>query len=208
MWFFLGIEELPLAAEEAQQPSRDIPKAGIWGLASLIVCAAIVFFLNPAVTGSEAIRTSGEPLLDGFRAFLPQSLAAVLSAFALSSGCWPVCGASCTRTAGICIRSVGPATTRKALSLTGSRQTPYIAPGSRRSDRFIALLVVNYNAGAGDVVLNIAVWGAVLAYMLQMASFVLLRRSSRTPGGRGSVPPGTGAPSSLSRSPRSPSSPS
>ena len=74
MWFFLGIEELPLAAEEAHNPSKDIPKAGIWGMVSLVVCAAIVYFLNPAVTGSAALGASGEPLLDGFRAFLPDQL--------------------------------------------------------------------------------------------------------------------------------------
>jgi ethanolamine permease len=62
------------------------------------------------------------------------------------------------------------------LSLTGIRQTPYIALIAGAVVGFIALLVVNYNEGAGDVVLNIAVWGAVLAYMLQMVSFVLLRR--------------------------------
>ena len=28
MWFFLGIEELPLAAEESHNPERDIPRAG------------------------------------------------------------------------------------------------------------------------------------------------------------------------------------
>lgn len=175
MWFFLGIEELPLAAEEAHNPSRDIPKAGIWGLASLIVCAAIVFFLNPAVTGSESIRTSGEPLLDGFRAFLPQSLAAVLSAFALIGLLASLQGIMYAY--GRNLYSLSRAGYYpKALSLTGSRQTPYIALIVGAVIGFIALLVVNYNAGAGDVVLNIAVWGAVLAYMLQMASFLLLRR--------------------------------
>ena len=64
----------------------------------------------------------------------------------------------------------------KVLSLTGSRQTPYIALLAGAVIGFVALLVVNSTPGAGDVVLNIAVWGAVLAYMLQMASFVLLRR--------------------------------
>jgi ethanolamine permease len=68
----------------------------------------------------------------------------------------------------------------KALSLTGSRQTPYVALTAGAVIGFIALLIVNSNAGAGDVVLNIAVWGAVLAYMLQMASFVLLRRKFPT----------------------------
>jgi ethanolamine permease len=32
-------------------------------------------------------------------------------------------------------------------------------------------------ASAGSIVLNIAVWGAVISYLLQMVSFVLLRRA-------------------------------
>ncbi len=45
---------------------------------------------------------------------------------------------------------------------------------------FIGLVIVDATGGtggtAGAVILNIAVWGAVLAYLLQMVSFVLLRR--------------------------------
>ncbi|MCI4676408.1 amino acid permease [Candidatus Mycolicibacterium alkanivorans] len=175
MWFFLGIEELPLAAEEAHNPSRDIPKAGIWGMVSLVACAAIVFFLNPAVTGSQALGSSDEPLLDGFRAFLPSGWAAVLSAFALIGLLASLQGIMYAY--GRNLYSLSRAGYYpKMLSLTGSRQTPYVALFVGAVIGFIALVVVNLNAGAGDVVLNIAVWGAVLAYMLQMISFVLLRR--------------------------------
>ena len=175
MWFFLGIEELPLAAEEAHNPSRDIPKAGIWGMISLVACAAIVFFLNPAVTGSQALGSSDEPLLDGFRAFLPSGWAAILSAFALIGLLASLQGIMYAY--GRNLYSLSRAGYYpKALSLTGSRQTPYVALFVAAVVGFVALVVVNFNEGAGDVVLNIAVWGAVLAYMLQMASFILLRR--------------------------------
>lgn len=179
MWFFLGIEELPLAAEEAHNPSRDIPRAGIWGMIALVGCASIVFFLNPAVTGSQALSESDEPLLDGFRAFLPENLAAVLSAFALIGLLASLQGIMFAY--GRNLYSLSRAGYYpKALSLTGPRQTPYVALATGAVIGFIALLVVNYNEGAGAVVLNIAVWGAVLAYMLQMASFVLLRRKFPT----------------------------
>lgn len=175
IWFFLGIEELPLAAEESHNPSKDIPKAGIWGLITLVATGAIVFFLNPAVTGSEALGASGEPLLDGFRAFLPAGWAAVLSGFALIGLLASLQGimyAYARNMYSLSRAGYYP----KPLSLTGSRQTPYVALIAGAVIGFVALVVVNYNEGAGDVVLNIAVWGAVLAYGLQMISFVLLRR--------------------------------
>ena len=175
MWFFLGIEELPLAAEESHNPSRDIPKAGIWGMITLVVTGAIVFFLNPAVTGSAALGSSGEPLLDGFRAFLPAGWAAALSGFALIGLLASLQGimyAYARNMYSLSRAGYYP----KPLSLTGTRQTPYVALLVGALIGFIALIVVQYNQGAGDVVLNIAVWGAVLAYGLQMISFVLLRR--------------------------------
>jgi ethanolamine permease len=84
MWFFLGIEELPLAAEEANNPARDIPKAGIRGMGTLVISALLVLVLNPGISGAKEISESGEPLLDGFRTLLPNSdVAAILAAFAL-----------------------------------------------------------------------------------------------------------------------------
>jgi ethanolamine permease len=81
MWFFLGIEELPLAAEEAHNPAKDIPKAGILGMGTLVITASLVLLLNPGITGAKELSESGEPLLDGFRAILPNSdVAALLAA--------------------------------------------------------------------------------------------------------------------------------
>lgn len=176
MWFFLGIEELPLAAEEAHEPTKDIPRAGIWGMVSLVGCAAIVFFLNPAVTGSQSLGSSDEPLLDGFRAFLPPGWASVLSAFALIGLLASLQGIMYAY--GRNLYSLSRAGYYpKVLSLTGSRQTPFVALLAGAVIGFVALLIIEYwLTGAGAIVLNIAVWGAVLAYMLQMVSFVILRR--------------------------------
>jgi ethanolamine permease len=184
MWFFLGIEELPLAAEEAHNPAKDIPRAGIWGMITLVACAAIVLVLNPAVpfadkdglTGAAHFATAGEPLLDGFRSVLPAGLAAVLSAFALIGLLASLQGIMFAY--GRNMYSLSRAGYYpKFLSLTGKRQTPWVALLVGAFIGFLALLAVDFGgAVAGPIVLNIAVWGAVLAYLLQMASFVVLRR--------------------------------
>ena len=178
MWLFLGIEELPLAAEEAHTPTRDIPRAGLWGLATLVVTGAVVVVLNPAVTGAAALGESDEPLLDGFRAVLPAgNLAAVLSAFALIGLLASLQGIMYAY--GRNVYSLSRAGYYpKVLSLTGARKTPWAALLAGAVIGFLALLVVQFSgsAAAGSIVLNIAVWGAVVAYVLQMLSFVLLRR--------------------------------
>ena len=85
IWFYLAIEELPLAAEESMDPKRDVPRGTMWGLWTLVIAAMGVLFLNTGVTGAEEIRTAGEPLLDGFRVVLGSDTnAAVLGLFALT----------------------------------------------------------------------------------------------------------------------------
>jgi len=73
----------------------------------------------------------------------------------------------------------------KFFSLTGKRQTPWIALVIGAVIGFVALIVLDIlskadatgaGAVAGAIILNIAVWGAVLAYLLQMISFIILRR--------------------------------
>ncbi len=179
MWFYLGIEELPLAAEEAHNPAKDIPKAGIVGLITLVISGVIVLFVNTAVTGASAMGASVEPLLDGFRAFLPPEVAALLAAFALLGLLASLQGIMFAY--GRNMYSLSRAGYYpKALSLTGKRQTPYVALIVGAVIGFIALVVVDATGGAatpaGAIVLNIAIWGAVISYLLQMISFVILRR--------------------------------
>ncbi len=187
-WFFLGIEELPLAAEEAHNPSRDIPRAGIWGIVTLAFFGLLVLFLNPAVTGSKEIAASGEPLLDGFRAFLPTSVAAVLALFALIGLLASLQGIMFA--AGRNMYSLSRAGYYpKFLSLTGRKhQTPWVALIVGAIVGFIVLLLVQWISASSDaaktaangIILFIAVFGAVISYVMQMVSFVILRRKFPT----------------------------
>jgi ethanolamine permease len=179
MWFFLGIEELPLAAEEAHNPERDIPRAGIWGMITLVITGALVLVFNTAAIGSEAMGGSLEPLLDGFRAFMPPELAGVLALFALIGLLASLQGIMFAYGRNMFSLSRAGYYPR-FLSLTGKRQTPWVALVVGAVIGFVALVVVDTTGGssgaAGAIVLNIAVWGAVLAYILQMVSFIVLRR--------------------------------
>ena len=188
MWFFLGIEELPLAAEESHNPVRDIPRAGFIARGTLIVTGLLVLFLNTGVIGAEATGVAGEPLLDGFRAIVGDQLAAVLALFALIGLLASLQGIMFAY--GRNMYSLSRAGYYpKFLSLTGAKtKTPWVALLVGAVIGFIALVVldvlskVNEGVGsvAGAIILNIAVWGAVLAYFMQLLSFIILRRKFAT----------------------------
>ena len=187
IWFFLGIEELPLAAEEATNPSKDIPKASVWGVITLAFFALIVLFLNPAVTGSKALTVSpgdgDEPLLAGFRAFLPPTAAAILSLFALIGLLASLQGIMYAY--GRNMYSLSRAGYYpKFLSLTGRKhQTPWVSLLVGGIIGYLILLAVSIigtavpsvASAATGIILFIAVFGAVISYVMQMISFVVLR---------------------------------
>ncbi|MCU1412569.1 MAG: amino acid permease [Rhodoglobus sp.] len=183
MWFFLGIEELPLAAEESHNPTKDIPRAGFIARGTLIVTGVLVLVLNTGVLGAEATGASGEPLLDGFRAIVGDQVAALLALAALVGLLASLQGIMFAY--GRNMYSLSRAGYYpKFFSLTGKRQTPWVALVVGAVIGFVALLLVdilakaNEGAGgvAGAIVLNIAVWGAVFAYLMQMIAFIVLRR--------------------------------
>lgn len=44
MWFFLGVEGVPLAAEECEDPAKDMPRAIIGSMTILLLFAALILF--------------------------------------------------------------------------------------------------------------------------------------------------------------------
>ena len=179
VWLFLGIEELPLAAEEAHDPAKDIPRAGFVARTTLIVTGLLVMFLNGGILPEDKRGSSGEPLLDGFRVMVGDTWAAVLGIFALIGLLASLQGIMFAY--GRNMYSLSRAGYYpKILSITGKAKTPWLALIVGAVIGFIALVVVDQLGGSGStagvIVINIAVWGAMLAYLMQMASYVLLRR--------------------------------
>jgi ethanolamine permease len=188
IWFFLGIEELPLAAEEATNPQKDIPRAGVWGIITLVVLGLLVLVLNPAVTGSADLAVlpdAGEPLLGGFRAILGTQLASLLAFFALIGLLASLQGIMFAY--GRNMYSLSRAGYYpKFLSLTSSRfKTPVVALVVGAVVGFIILILVLIvlplvseaaAAAASGIILLVAVFGAVISYVMQMISFIVLRR--------------------------------
>jgi ethanolamine permease len=195
VWLYLAIEELPLAAEESHDPKRDMPRALILGILTLIVSALAVMFLNASVggtapgqmRGSFSLATSGEPLLDGFRVLYGAGIAKLLALFA-------VVGLIAS------FHSIIFAYGRQIYSLAragyylpfmsithGTRKTPYVGLLTGTAIGLVVLLAIWFGRGAdegsaliGGTLLNMAVFGAMISYACQGVSFILLR--VRMPG--------------------------
>lgn len=63
MWFFLGVEGVPLAAEEAKDPVRSMPKALSISMGILALLALITFFAATGAQGADAVKSAGNPLV-------------------------------------------------------------------------------------------------------------------------------------------------
>jgi ethanolamine permease len=186
VWLFLAIEQLPLAAEESVDPKRDMPKGIILGMLTLIVSAFMIVLLNPSVigVGSFKLATSGEPLLDGFRAIYGQAGAVTLGLIAivgLIASFHTIVFAMGRQVYSLSRAGYFPA----ALSVThDTYKTPHVAMIVGSVVGLAIMLIMWFalggeTAGAkiGSVLLNMAVFGAMFSYILQAISFILLRQN-------------------------------
>lgn len=181
IWFFLAIEELPLAAEESHDPKRDIPKGTIFGLLTLVATAFLTLFFSAAVApGAQGIGESDEPLLDSFRTIFGSGTAASLLGLVAVTGL-VASFHTIIFAYGRNIYSLSRAGYFPHwLSVThGRRQTPHVALIVGAVIGYVLTLIIHLagsGSGVGGSLLNMAVFGAVIAYVMQMISFVLLRR--------------------------------
>ena len=181
LWVYLGIEQLPLAAEEAHDPVRDLPKGLLSGLATLVLFAFLTIGLNAGISpGARAVGVSEEPLFLGFRTIFGTGATSRLLALA---GCAGLAASfhAIIFAYGRQIYSLSRAGYFPTwLSVTHPRrQTPARALVAGSALGYCAALViylVGEHSSVGAILLNMAVFGAVIAYILQLASFLCLRK--------------------------------
>jgi ethanolamine permease len=181
IWFFLAIEELPLAAEEAHTPTRDIPRGTIYGLFTLVVAAFLTLFLSAGIApGAAEVGGSDEPLFLGFQTIFGSgtaaSLLALIAVTGLVASFHTIIFAYGRNIFSLSRAGYFP----HWLSVTHSRrQTPHVALVAGAVIGYgLALLIDRFGTGSsvGAALLTMAVFGAVISYVMQMISFVLLRR--------------------------------
>jgi ethanolamine permease len=185
LWVYLGIEQLPLAAEETHQPEEAMPKGILYALLTLILFAFAVLTLNSGIApGAAAVGHSSEPLSLGFRKIFGEGLPAKLFALIACSGLLAS------------VHAIIYAYGRQIYSLARAgyfppwlavthrtRKTPHRALLAGSVLGFASAVLIQYlpnHSPVAGVLPNMAVFGAVIAYIFQMLSFIVLRQRHGT----------------------------
>ncbi|MFE0422941.1 ethanolamine permease [Streptomyces sp. NPDC058953] len=186
MWFFLGVEGVPLAAEEAKDPVRSLPRAMAIAMGVLVLLAVVTFLAATGARGSAIIQEEGNPLVVALQGHGDPT---ALSRFVNYAGL-----------AGLVASffSLVYAGSRQLFALSRAGYLPrFLSLTSRRRSPYLGLLVpgaigfaLAASTGDGGRMLNMAVFGATISYALMALSHIVLRRREpglhrpyRTPGG-------------------------
>ncbi|MEH0689170.1 ethanolamine permease [Vibrio cholerae] len=184
MWLFLAVEGVPLAAEEAKDPAKDVPKGIIGAMLFLLFTAALVVLLLAGAVGSNVIGSSAVPLVDALKLTGNPTIATIVNVLGLAglvASFFSIIYGYSRLVFALSRAGYLP----KSLSLTSKNKVPsraLIFPG-------IFGFVVSLT-GEGDLILAMAVVGATASYALMAMSHILLRvkqpelpRPYKTPGG-------------------------
>lgn len=181
IWFYLAIESVPLAAEEAAQPAHGVPRGLAWGIATLVVATFFTLVLNSGVPpGAAAIGASEEPLLAGFAGLIGEGTRPALMAaigIAGQAASFHATIYAFGRAIFAMARS-GYLPTSLALTLPG-RATPHYALIAGSVVGYLVALAGKFlpeEFGLGAVLIGMSVFAAIISYILQMLAFARLRR--------------------------------
>ncbi|MER0244753.1 ethanolamine permease [Streptomyces sp. HSW2009] len=186
MWFFLGVEGVPLAAEETRDPARVLPRAMALSLGILLLLALVTLVTAPGARGAGPIADGGDPLVRALQPDGEPTTASRIVNYAglagLVASFFSLIYAGSRQLFALSRAGYLP----RALSLTNHRKAPYLGllvPGALGFTLAAA-------SGDGARMLNVAVFGATISYALMALSHLVLRRREphlhrpyRTPGG-------------------------
>lgn len=185
IWFFLAVEGVPMAAKDAKNPRRDIPKAIVTAMTILFIAACAMMIFGPGAAGTGIFAESDNPLVSGLEA--------------VGANPTVVYAINCAALVGLIASffSIMYGYSRLVFSMSRERLIPEIfsRTNSKNVPTWATILPAILGFGLtflfdGDFLMSIAVFGAVISYALMMLSHIVLRhtrpqmkRPYRTPGG-------------------------
>lgn len=186
MWLFLAVEGVPLAAEETENPARDMPRGIITAMVILLIFGTGVLFLAPGIAGAEAMKAHGAPLVGALQAVYGEDSTAatfvnLVGLAGLIASFFSIIYAYSRQVFALSRAGYIP----RFLSVTSKNKVPTMALIIPGIIGFLLSLT-----GEGDLMITMAVFGATISYAMMTLSHILLRKQEpelerpyKTPGG-------------------------
>jgi ethanolamine permease len=178
IWFYLAIEQLPLAAEETHDVVNNMPRALVLGIFTLFVLSLFTLVLNSGVGGGvNQLKDSPAPLADGFKAVLGDGLLTkaltLLAVTGLVASFHTILYAYGRVLFSLSRAGYFP----RWISLTNKHHTPHLALILGAVVGFGCTYVISLNekGAVGAALLYMSVFGAVISYTLVMVSYISLK---------------------------------
>jgi ethanolamine permease len=181
IWFYLAIEQLPLAAEETHDVVTSMPKALIWGIITLLILSVFTLVLNTGVGGGAfAIGKSEAPLADGFTAVFGSGATTIILTLIALAGLVASFHTIIYAYGRVLFALSRAGYYPRWLSFTGTNtRTPNAALIAGAVIGLVGALIIDrFGSGlVGAALLNMAVFGAVISYAAVQFAFIKLRLS-------------------------------
>lgn len=179
IWFYLAIEQLPLAAEETVDAEKNMPKALIYGILTLILLTVLTLVINSGVGGGAvAIGPSTAPLPDGFQAIFGKGVTTVILTLIAVTGLVASLHTIIYAAGRVLFALSRSGYYPRWLSVTGARtRTPHRALVASAIIGLVVAWILQFNTDSkiGAALLSMAVFGAVISYTMVMLAFIRLR---------------------------------
>jgi ethanolamine permease len=180
IWFYLAIEQLPLAAEESHDVVNDMPKALILGIITLLGLSVFTLVLNSGVGGGAAeIGSADAPLDIGFQAIFGAGATRTILTIIALTGLIASFHSIIYAYGRVLFAQSRAGYIPRWISVTSAQKTPHIALIVGAVVGFGIALLLNAlpsDSPVGAALLTMAVFGAVISYALVMISYIALAR--------------------------------
>jgi ethanolamine permease len=183
IWWYLAIESLPLAAEETHDVVRDVPKALITGIFTLLALSLMVLILNSGVGGgADAMGKSAAPMSDALVAIFGKGVLSTSLIVLALAGLLTTIHGSIYAYGRVIFALSRAGYFPRILSITGKRKTPWLALLAGGGIGLACVFLIDSfgtSSKLGAALLNMAVFGAVISYSIVMLSYIKLKISRK-----------------------------
>lgn len=180
LWFYLGIEELPLAVEETIEPARHMPRGVIISMITLFIISILNAVLSATISpGAPAMYESESPLLIGYKTVFGDNNITGGFVWLLMIGLISSFHSFLFYMGKLLYSIAKDGYLPEILTrLHPTRKTTYASLIIGSLIGFVATIVLHFAIGDTDlssVLINISLIGALVSYALQLVSFIVLR---------------------------------